>query len=367
MNMTNPKWWLLAAPALLAIAAAHAQVVADPAEASTASPASGAPTDAAPADAAASTPDAASDPSAAEGAAAEEAPAEPVKPRAAELARPSSRTLLLGITCAGSTLVAVGDRGNILLSTDGKTWKQVPVPINVTLTAVAFADAKNGWAVGHDAAIVHTTDGGQTWTLQQFKPEKGEPLLNVFAVDSQHAFGVGAYGMFLQTADGGATWTEVEAAPIREDGLHVNALVRLKDGSLFVAGETGLVGVSADGVTWERLPAPYEGSLFGALPRGDKGAMVFGLRGNVLVTDDVRAGPWTQVDIGTVQSMFGGAVLPDGRSVLVGSDGEIVYVKPDGTARRATPASGSLSGVVVVGDQLQMVGEDGVARATVSP
>lgn len=286
----------------------------------------------------------------------------PVKPRAAEIARLASHNLLLGVTCAGKTLVAVGDRGNILLSSDGQTWKQVEVPVNVTLTAVAFADANHGWAVGHDATILHTTDGGKTWALQRFVPEKGEPLLNVFAIDAQHAFGVGAYGMFLQTADAGATWTEVDAVPVREEGLHLNALIRLGDGSLFIAGETGLTGISADGVTWERLPAPYEGSLFGALPHGEKGALVFGLRGNVLVTDDVRSGTWRPVDIGTVQSMFGGTVLADGRAVLVGSDGEIVYVQPDGTSRRAAPASGSLSGVVAFGDHLQLVGEDGVAR-----
>lgn len=357
MNTTALKLCACAVSALFVFGIARAQDKAPDPDAGAAPEASAvdaAPVEAAPAKASPVDPETASE------------PALPVKPRAAEMARLASRNLLLGLTQAGSTLVAVGDRGNILLSSDGQTWKQVPVPVNVTLTAVTFADAKNGWAVGHDATIVHSVDGGLTWTLQQFKPEKGEPLLNVFAVDAQRAFGVGAYGMFLQTADAGVTWTEVEAAPVREDGLHLNTMIRLGDGSLFIAGETGLVGVSTDGVAWERLPAPYEGSLFGALPRGGKGALVFGLRGNVLMTDDVRAGAWRSVDIGTVQSMFGGAVLPDGRFVLVGSDGEIVYVRPDGTSRRAPPASGSLSGVVAVGDRLQMVGEDGVARAQLS-
>src|SRR5690606_1995264 len=119
--------------------------------------------------------------------------------------------------------------------------------------------------------------------------------------DAQNAFGIGAYGLFLRTVDGGASWTEVDAPAMREDGLHLNSLIRLGDGSLFMAGETGLAGISADGATWERLAIPYEGSLFGALPHGDKGALVFGLRGNVLLSEDVRAGTWTPVDIGTVQ------------------------------------------------------------------
>ncbi len=345
---------------LIILAAPGAVRADDPASAAAATPSEAAAPDAAPS---ADAPALAPAESAAEAPA---APPVPEKPRPAERAHLASRNLLLGVAQAGSTLVAVGDRGNILLSGNGRDWKQVAVPVNATLTAVAFADADHGWAVGHDATILHTADGGKTWVLQQFKPEKGDPLLNVLAVDVQTAYGLGAYGMFVRTTDGGATWTDVEATPIREDGLHLNAMIRLGDGSLFIAGETGLVGVSTDGVTWERLPAPYEGSLFGALPRGEKGAMVFGLRGNVLITDDVRAGAWKPVDIGTVQSMFGGAMLADGRAVLVGSDGEIVYVRPDGSAHRAPPSAGSLSGVVVVDGQLQMVGEDGVAREAVT-
>lgn len=304
---------------------------------------------------------------------AEDAPAVDTKPRAAEIAKLASKNLLLGIGRAGDALVAVGDRGNILLSADGEKWEQVASPVNVTLTAVAFADAKTGWAVGHDATILKTADGGRTWTVQRFKPELGQPLLNLLALDAQRVFAIGAYGMFLKTDDGGATWADVPSPPLLEDGLHLNGMVRLGSGELFIAGETGLVAVSADGVTWERLAAPYEGSLFGVLPRGDKGALVFGLRGNVLMTDDVRSGSWTPVDIGSVQSMFGGAVLADGRVVLVGSDGEIVFITPAGAVSRAVledgvagPGSGSLSGVLAWKDGLRIVGESGVAAAPLS-
>lgn len=294
-------------------------------------------------------------------------------PRAAEIAGLSSKTLLLGIARAGDHMVAVGDRGNILLSVDGEKWEQVPVPVNVTLTAVSFADDKNGWAVGHDAAILHSADGGRSWSLQHFDPALGQPALNVLALDAQRAMVVGAYGMWFGTGDGGKTWAEVTAPAIRDDGMHLNALIKLGDGSLFIAGETGLIGVSsADCQTWERLTLPYEGSLFGALPRGDKGALVFGLRGNVLMTDDVRSNAWTPVDIGSVQSIYGGAVLAQGRSVLVGADGEIVYVSADAKVTRAPKregaegnGAGSLSGALPWRDGLQLVGESGAGRATI--
>jgi photosystem II stability/assembly factor-like uncharacterized protein len=297
-----------------------------------------------------------------------EAGATPATPRASEPAKLAAKVLLLGIAEAGDALIAVGDYGNILRSTDGQTWTQVASPVNVTLTAIAFADAQHGWAVGHDASILRTTDGGQTWTVQQFRTGKDEPVLNVLALDAQRAFVVGAFGLFQYTTDGGASWNEVDAPALREEGFHLNTVQRLGDGSLFVAGEMGLIGRSTDGgASWTRLTLPYEGSLFGALPRGDKGALVFGLRGNVWVSEDVAGGAWTPVDLGSVQSMYGGTVLPDGRVVLVGADEQSFVIASDGSvqagAARAESGSGSLSGVVAWKGRLYRVGEAGVAQA----
>src|SRR5262245_9614082 len=79
----------------------------------------------------------------------------------------ASKSLLQSIAKAGNRLVAVGQRGHIVYSDDqGATWKQAAVPISSDLTAVYFANDKNGWAVGHDGVILATDNGGDKWTLQ---------------------------------------------------------------------------------------------------------------------------------------------------------------------------------------------------------
>ncbi len=76
----------------------------------------------------------------------------------------AARSLLLGVARAGNRLVAVGQRGHIVYSTDGgASWKQASVPVSSDLTAVFFVDDKQGWVVGHDGVVLHTVDSGDTW------------------------------------------------------------------------------------------------------------------------------------------------------------------------------------------------------------
>ena len=68
---------------------------------------------------------------------------------------------------AGKRLVAAGARGHIVYSDDrGATWQQAKVPVSADLTALHFADARQGWAVGHEGVVLHTRDGGATWQVQ---------------------------------------------------------------------------------------------------------------------------------------------------------------------------------------------------------
>ncbi len=80
----------------------------------------------------------------------------------------TAKAVLLSVANAGQRLVAVGERGFVLLSNDnGRTWRQAAmVPTSVTLTRVSFATPTDGWAVGHMGVVLHTTDGGDTWVKQ---------------------------------------------------------------------------------------------------------------------------------------------------------------------------------------------------------
>ncbi|HSW13985.1 MAG TPA: YCF48-related protein [Solimonas sp.] len=286
---------------------------------------------------------------------------------AAEKSPKAARGLLLDVASTGERLVAVGERGNIVASRDGRRWAQVEVPVRVTLTAVTFASPTQGWAVGHDVTILHTSDGGRSWDLQHQDVARQQPLLDVLFLDELQGFAAGAFGMLFATIDGGQTWNEVDAPVLKEDNFHLHSLTRLRNGSLLIAGERGLLAWSADGVHWAKLASPYEGSFFGAVSRGDAGVIVFGLRGNTFVADDTRAPQWRKLEVQSTRTLFAGSTLEDGSTVLVGADGAVVLVRPDDLvedksmkARAAERVGGTLSAIVPWQGQLVTVGELGI-------
>ena len=108
--------------------------------------------------------------------------------RPAALEPAAVHSLMLGVARAGDRLVAVGERGHVLLSDDaGNSWRQAKsVPSQTLLTAVAFADPQRGWAVGHDELILHTADGGETWATQHYAPAAEQPLLDLWFTDASN-------------------------------------------------------------------------------------------------------------------------------------------------------------------------------------
>jgi photosystem II stability/assembly factor-like uncharacterized protein len=85
----------------------------------------------------------------------------------------AARSLINGVARAGHRIVGVGQRGHIVFSDDGgKRWTQARVPVSADLVAVSFPSARQGWAVGHDGVVLHTSDAGATWVRQAACPRR---------------------------------------------------------------------------------------------------------------------------------------------------------------------------------------------------
>lgn len=287
----------------------------------------------------------------------------------------AQHSLLLDVASPGKRLVTVGDRGHILFSDDnGANWTQAKVPTKQLLTAVFFIDDQHGWAVGHDAQILASSDGGATWVKQFEDLEREAPLLDVWFKDRNSGYAVGAYGALLETTDGGASWEDVSDRMDNADGYHLNAITEVKDSGLFAVGEQGVMFRSLDwGQTWETLEGPYEGSLFGALGTDEAGTLlVYGLRGHLFRSADFGS-TWEQIRLNTANNgplEFGlsdGNRLADGSIVVVGHGGTVLKSTDNGRSFSVTNRVDrlSLAGIAAMDNgNLILVGQGGVHLAS---
>jgi photosystem II stability/assembly factor-like uncharacterized protein len=257
----------------------------------------------------------------------------PPAPVAASAPRSSHATqaAMLASARAGTRIVAVGDRGIVLLSDDGgKTHRQAKaVPGDATLTSVSFIDEKMGWAAGHWGVVLHTEDGGETWTQQRGDAKQDRPLFAIQFFDARNGVAVGLWSLVLVTADGGKSWQTVEMpAPEGAKKADLNLLGLFVDdkGRLFAAGEKGMVLRSDDsGRHWSYLATGYKGSFWTGLVTADGAILAAGLRGSLYRSaDDGRS--WTRIDTQSKSSITALA--------RVGSD--IVGVGLDGLVLRST-------------------------------
>ncbi|HEY9108250.1 MAG TPA: YCF48-related protein, partial [Roseateles sp.] len=264
--------------------------------------------------------------------------------------RPQAAVLLAGAR-AGSRIVVVGERGLIAVSDDGAaSWSQVPSPASVTLTAVRFADARHGYAIGHGGVVLATVDGSAHWTrlldgrrIAQLALQAAQaagdparlkeaqrlvadgadkPLLDLQVLDARRAVVVGAYGLALATEDGGTSWTPWMDRLDNPKGLHLNAIRRDGD-TLLIAGEQGLALLSTDaGRSFRRLAVPYAGSFFTAELSGSD-LVLAGLRGNVWRSADGGTS-WRQLAVPVPASITASARAADGRLLLASQAGLVL-------------------------------------------
>lgn len=229
----------------------------------------------------------------------------------------SPRVLLLDAAVVGPDVVAVGESGSILRSSDsGRTWSPAVSAARATLTGISFApSSQHGWAVGHDALILVTSDGGRNWRQQWQGDDLESSFLDVCALGEDHVIAVGAYGLFRVTRDAGKTW---EPRQVLDEDMHLNRISRGPTGTLYLAGERGtLLRSRDDGETWDHIEAPYDGSFYGVLPLGPATLLAYGLRGRVYrSTDDGES--WNPVPLSSPMLIATAATTGEDTIVLAG-------------------------------------------------
>lgn len=282
-------------------------------------------------------------------------------------AKKAITSLITDITKIGDRIIAVGERGHILYSDDGGLqWNQAQsAPTTANLTTVSFVSSKLGWAAGHDATILHTTDGGVTWQLQYTDPEIEIHWLDIWFADESNGFVIGAYGNIMKTENGGKNWQDISSTiPISEElgSPHLYAFEKTEQDDIFIVGEFGSIFRSNDnGNNWETIPSPYEGSFFGIIILPKETLIVFGLRGHIFRSED-NGMSWQEIESPITTGLMGGKHTDDGAIILTGNSGNILKSNDNGQTFALTTRENrySITNLTATENRLILVGQKGI-------
>lgn len=130
---------------------------------------------------------------------------------------------------------------------NAQTWTAQTSGTSAGLSSVHFSSATKGWAVGSSGVIIHTNDGGATWSSQSSGVGSSTHLSDVHFVDGLTGFATGTANTVLKTTDG-INWSGVVlGAP----GVVNLTSVWVDASTVRIAGDMGIYASSSNmGTSW---------------------------------------------------------------------------------------------------------------------
>jgi photosystem II stability/assembly factor-like uncharacterized protein len=174
-------------------------------------------------------------------------------------------------------------------SDGGVTWiSQYSESAETPLRSVIFTSSTNGFAVGESGAVMHTTNGGNSWaeetTLTAYE------LRDVYFTNSSNGWIIGHYlGLphvpaIFNTTDGGATWNE-QTFGVDESLSSVSFSDELNGWAVGGAsGPSNITYTTDGGINWDYQNSPTNNFLLKVFFIENNIGWAVGLDGTIITT-----------------------------------------------------------------------------------
>ena len=143
-------------------------------------------------------------------------------------------------------------------------WKHLQSPVNVPLLYLSFVDSLTGWAAGGEGTIICTTNGGDSWIIQNSNVQTF--ITDIFFIDKNIGWAITENDEFpfnsiiLRTANGGSDWS---AENFPDSLKHLTTVFFFDSLNGFVGG-SHITYTSNGGSSWVR--AEIDSSLYSSFP-----------------------------------------------------------------------------------------------------
>jgi len=147
------------------------------------------------------------------------------------------------------------------------SWEKVDLPTLNNLNTVFFTDSLYGWIAGDSGTILHTTDGGTSWSFQDGKTD--DHIIDVFFLNrnlgwaTAFKFSSQPYGtLLLKTTNGGEDWI---STIYPENNIFMNCVLFLDSLNGWMGGSPhAIVSTNDGGQSWQ--PATVDTSTLAFFP-----------------------------------------------------------------------------------------------------
>ncbi|HMN23221.1 MAG TPA: YCF48-related protein [Ignavibacteriaceae bacterium] len=131
-------------------------------------------------------------------------------------------------------------------------WEKIISPTNDILRKIFFFDKNDGWATGLSGAIIHTSNGGSTWVLQNSTVTT--PIVDIFFVNKNVGWALTypqspPFGTtILKTTNSGAEWFKDSTFFLNE----IMYTIHFFNDNVGFLGGSGIKKTTDGGKTWNK-------------------------------------------------------------------------------------------------------------------
>jgi len=196
----------------------------------------------------------------------------------------------------------VGMDGLVYHTTNGgDSWSQVDIGSTAALLGVQFVTTSLGFICANDGSIVRTQNGGASW--QTLPTGTTLPLFELFFTNSTHGWAVGSDGLIIATTDGGDSWAQ-QTSPTT---MLLDSVWFVDDLHGWAVGnfDRTIIATVDGGVTWMRQTTPSGSEYLGGVQFLNQNlGWAVGSGGLVLRTEDGGA-TWLEYHTPVINDFVG--------------------------------------------------------------